>query len=84
MARSRTCALAPGHRRVLPRDAPAGQYDYRVTITSERAVPSGLSDLTNVPLDEFAGLDAGILDEAIARILGKSAEVAVAAFNSAI
>jgi len=49
-----------------------------------REIPSSLADLTDIPLETLAGLDAGILDEAISRIVSPTPSIAVAAFNSAI
>jgi FXSXX-COOH protein len=57
-----------------------------VITTEERptAIPSKLTDLRGIPLDEMPELNAGILGEAIKRILPESPSVPVAAFNSAI
>lgn len=51
-----------------------------------RAVPSSLVDLRDVPLAEIPVLGAGLLSEAIERVLPESPAppVPVAAFNSAI
>lgn len=58
-------------------------------ITAEerpKAIPSKLADLSDIPLGEMSELNAGILGEAIKRILPESPSpsVPVAAFNSAI
>lgn len=49
-----------------------------------REIPSSLADLTDIPLETLAGLDAGILEGAISRIVSPTPSIAVAAFNSAI
>jgi len=58
-----------------------------IVITAEerpKAIPSKLADLRDMPLGEMSELNAGILGEAIKRILPESPSVPVAAFNSAI
>ena len=54
--------------------------------TEERpeVVPSSIVDLKDLSLAQISDLHAGILDEAIKRILPESPSVPVAAFNSAI
>jgi FXSXX-COOH protein len=49
-----------------------------------KSIPSPLVDLKDLPLSQMSDLNAGILDEAIKRILPESPSVPVAAFNSAI
>jgi FXSXX-COOH protein len=55
-------------------------------INNHTAVVSSLADIRDMPLDELTDMNAGIIDEAIERILPESpvAPVPVAAFQSAI
>jgi FXSXX-COOH protein len=50
----------------------------------EEVPPSLLVDLSDLPLAEISNLNAGILDEAIGRILPRSPSAPETAFNSAI
>jgi FXSXX-COOH protein len=49
-----------------------------------REIPSSLADLTDIPLETLAGLDAGIIDEAIGRVIPESLSPLDTPFNSAI
>ncbi len=57
------------------------------TTKTQAAVVSSLVDIRAIPLNELAGISAGIVDEPIMRILPAESPVApvpVAAFQSAI
>ena len=58
-----------------------------MTITADERpvpVPSVLDGLRDMPLSRMAELPAGVLDEAVRRVLPETPSVPVAAFNSAI